>query len=338
MPRHIRQDTTEQGHDSFLDVVANIVGILIILVMVVGVRAKNAPVTAAVPDEAAREAAAEMENLLAAEEARKKDVRAVADQIRAVRRETQIRYLERGTLANLAAARRKQIELDRGRLDADAQKDFDLGRGLSEARLHLDRLRQQQAQAQTAKNEPIVIESYPTPLSETVDGREVHFQLRAGLLAFVPLDRLLEQFKSDARRKAYRLRDLPEITEIVGPLGGFRLRYTLERYDVPAQTQIETGRGGSFARLRQFTLIPVSNRLGQPVEDALAEGSEFRRVISGLDPGRATITIWTYPDSFAEFRRLKKELYALGFPTAARLLPEGVPIAGSPDGTRSAAQ
>ena len=35
--------TPEQDHDSFLDIVANIVGILIILVMVVSIRAREAP-------------------------------------------------------------------------------------------------------------------------------------------------------------------------------------------------------------------------------------------------------------------------------------------------------
>ena len=38
MPRSARNDTESPGHDSFLDIVANMVGILIILVMVVGVR------------------------------------------------------------------------------------------------------------------------------------------------------------------------------------------------------------------------------------------------------------------------------------------------------------
>ncbi len=36
-------ESAGQDHDSFLDIVANIVGILIILVMVVTVRAKDAP-------------------------------------------------------------------------------------------------------------------------------------------------------------------------------------------------------------------------------------------------------------------------------------------------------
>ena len=42
-----RSNVDEPGQDSFLDIVANLVGILIILVMVIGVRAKGAWVESA---------------------------------------------------------------------------------------------------------------------------------------------------------------------------------------------------------------------------------------------------------------------------------------------------
>ena len=42
MGRKASQHAHEPGQDSFLDIVANLVGILIILVMVVGARAKDA--------------------------------------------------------------------------------------------------------------------------------------------------------------------------------------------------------------------------------------------------------------------------------------------------------
>ena len=50
------------------------------------------------------------------------------------------------------------------------------------------------------------------------------------------------------------------------------------------------------------------------------------------------MTIWTYPDGFAEFRKLKQELYAMGYETAGRPLPFGVPITASPGGSKSAAE
>jgi hypothetical protein len=46
----------------------------------------------------------------------------------------------------------------------------------------------------------------------------------------------------------------------------------------------------------------------------------------------------TYPESFGDFRTLKKALFDLGYTTAARPLPPGILIGGSPNGSRSAAQ
>jgi hypothetical protein len=149
------------------------------------------------------------------------------------------------------------------------------------------------------------------------------------------LESLVERLKQSAERQKHKLLKLPEFTDTVGPLGGFRLRYTFERHDVTAETGMLSG---SYARLRRWTLIPISGQLGEPVDLALDEGSEFLQVVSKLRPGRSSITIWTYQDSFASFRRIKKELYRLGFSVAARPLPLGIPISGSPQGSKSAAQ
>jgi hypothetical protein len=168
--------------------------------------------------------------------------------------------------------------------------------------------------------------------------QEIQFQLLGGRIAAIPLDELVQALKQNAQQERYRLLGLPELTDTIGPVGGFRLRYTLERHDVSAETAMLTGQRGSYARLRRWTLIPVSSQLGEPVDAALAEGSEFRRALSELRPGRETITIWTYQDSFGSFRQIKKELYGLGFSVAARPLPLDVPISGSPEGSKSAAE
>ena len=91
-------------------------------------------------------------------------------------------------------------------------------------------------------------------------------------------------------------------------------------------------------QLARWTLIPASGYLGEPVEAALSPGSLFLEILAGRRPHSTTVTIWTYPDSFAEFRRIKAELFTRGFATAGRPLPDSVPISGSPHGSRSAAQ
>ena len=338
MPRPIPQETGAPEHDSFLDIVANIVGILIILVMVAGVRAKNAPIVAAIPSQTTQEAAAELEKDRAAERLLRDDVLQVAGEIQAVQREAIIREQQRDRLATQAAAWRHEIESRRNKLDTRAQAGFDLENKLASAHADVENLRRQRTRTLAAKNDPILIESYPTPLSKTVDGREVHFHLRGGRVTFVPWDELLGRFKADASRKAHKVQSMPEITETIGPVGGFRLRYTLVRREIPLDLQMKTGRRGSYATLKLITVVPITSQLGETLDEALAEGSEFRRVISELRAGRTTATLWTYPDSFELFRRLKKDLYRQGFLTAARPLPWGVPISGSPDGSKSAAE
>jgi hypothetical protein len=85
-------------------------------------------------------------------------------------------------------------------------------------------------------------------------------------------------------------------------------------------------------------LRPVSENLGETIDEALRSESQFHQVIAGRRAKDATITLWTYPGSFDDFRRLKKELYRLGFPVAARPLPDGVPICGSSTGSKSTAE
>jgi hypothetical protein len=64
----------------------------------------------------------------------------------------------------------------------------------------------------------------------------------------------------------------------------------------------------------------------------------FHRQLRELNSQDTTITVWTYPDSYPEFRQLKEHLYQRGFLSAARPLPHGHPIGGSPHGSKSAAQ
>jgi hypothetical protein len=90
--------------------------------------------------------------------------------------------------------------------------------------------------------------------------------------------------------------------------------------------------------LRRWTLVPVASELGETVDEALAPQSAFRNELARCKPGRTAITIWVYSDSFGPFRRLREELYRLGFVVAARPLPPEVPISGSPEGSKSAAQ
>ncbi len=337
MPRRSSQSDGAVGHDSFLDVVANIVGILIVLVIVAGLRAQNAPVQAADSQDALKPMAAALQRDDATQRQLYDDVMQIAGQMENVQRETVLRQIERNRLATIVAALQRQLQTRRAELSGDDKEEFDLKRSLADARRQLDQLDEQARQASAATPDATVVESYPTPLGKVVDDNEVHFQLLGGRIVLIPLDQLVERFRLDARRQLYKLLDTPELTETIGPIDGFRMRYTLQRYD--DHIDARTGRGGgTYARLIRWTLIPQSNQLGETTDDALAGGSAFRDALAHLHPGRTTITIWTYPESFNDFRRIKKELYRLGFATAGRPLPDGIPISGSPDGSKSSAE
>jgi hypothetical protein len=329
------QHTEAVNPDSFLDIVASIVSIMIIMVVMEGTRIKNAPVTASIAGDTL---SGELEKVLAEEQSLRSDVLKAAEEIKEVNRESAARCFQRDVLATTVSALAQKIEAHRKQLDAQKRQRFDLARNLSDARWQLDQLAQTREQADTAEAEPTVVENYPTPISRLVDSDEAHFQISGGAIIHIPLEELLEQFQADARRKAYKLRELPEITETIGPVDGFRLKYTLQRHDVTPEEAKATGRMGSYVRLKKWSLIPVAEGLGEPADAALGEGSAFHKALSKLHPGRHTITLWTYDDSFPAFRQIRKELYRLGFLTAARPLPQGQLISGSPDGSKSAAQ
>lgn len=335
MSQAAQPDTEAVNADSFLDIVASIVSIMIIMVLMTGLKIKRSPVAVAPPREA-EQIRADLNSELAGEQSLRQDVLRMAADIRELQQETSLRKQERDLLAVAANSLEEKTRVAPKPLAEPSPEDVALGRSLSETRSQVEELQRQRLAIENAPAPPIQVESYPTPLSRPVAGRELHFQLRAGRLAFIPLEALIEEFKSQAKRKIDRLRDQRELTEIIGPEGGFRLRYTLERVDVTSEKP--GAHGGSYARLKRWTLIPASDDLGETSDEALKEGSQLRQIMADRRFRGATVTIWTYPDSFDAFRAVKKELYHADFPVAGRPLPEGTLISGSPDGTKSAAQ
>lgn len=332
-----RHDTVDApGQDSFMDILANITGILIILVMVMGVRAGRAPVEVAPMD--LPEEHEELRAVLAAEASLRNEVLELADETSRLQEEAIARGRHRLVLAAAKVEMEQELAARRARLDAEQQAALDLNRKLAEARENLAMLERRRIAVETVQPETVVIESYPTPISRTVHGNEVHFQLRDGGITRVPMKELIEQLEEELVRKKDHLRESRVYTDTLGPIDGFRMRYTLQRNDIGHETGYGVARVGSVVQLTLAEFLPVANYPAEPVAAALRPESDFRKSLASLRPGRTTVTLWTYPGEFDSFRRLRKELYHLGFAVAARPLPEGTPISGSPDGTRSAAQ
>jgi hypothetical protein len=330
------------GQDSFLDIVANLVGILIILVMVVGVRAQDALIKGATQSDGQAGELAELEAKAASEEQTAASVQQninleLARQLQAEQMEVAVRRAERDRLLTIIKAAEHLLGQRREKLDSVGQASFDLNHQVEEARNQLRIVENSLRVAQNSTAPPAVIEHRPTPMAKTVFGDEIYFRLKGGRLAYVPKEELEELFKADVPRKAYKLRESPVVTETVGPIRGFRLRYTLKMqgYEQDNGYGAVTRQGPTFDH---YELIAQSDRIGEPFEVALRPDSLFRRELAHVNPKTTTVTVWVYPDSYGQFRQLKEDLYRLGFLTASWPMPEGELISAGPNGHRSVVQ
>jgi hypothetical protein len=248
------------------------------------------------------------------------------------------RRAERDRLLMLLKTAQRTLQQHAQRLSQDQQAAHQLQLEIAAARQQHEQLKLSLQTAQDDTPSVEVLTHRPTPLAKTVFGRELHFRLLGGRIVYVPVDELVDQFKTEAKQQVWKLRDAPAITEVVGPVRDFRLKYTL----VKETDRLNTRSGGfvsqEVVRLDHYTLVPVRDDLGEPLDVALQPNSQFRSLLGSCNPQTTTITIWVYPDSFDAFRRLKEELYPLGFLTAGRPLPAGQLISGSPNGTHSAVQ
>lgn len=326
MARANRQEAEAVGSDSFLDVVTNIVGILIILVMVVGIRIKHAPASSQPPWDEAK-ARAELASLEAEAVGLENDVRKTELQIQTLAAAAQGQFAERGTLAYLIAEHERQLNEARKALDGKTRQAFDLRRARAKADLDLARVEQAAGEAialAEKTKKPIKIQSRPTPISHTVFGKEVHFRLMGGRIAWAPVDKLGDLCAEEAQQ---RLQYSGEAHGVSAPIDGFTGRYEARKLEMPQQVLFE------------MDLIPISDEIGEPLDAALEASSQFRDKLAEYDARRTTVTLWTYPDSFRDYSRVKEELYRLGFAVAARPLLPDWPIGGSNfRGSRSAAQ
>ena len=191
----------------------------------------------------------------------------------------------------------------------------------------LERVPQTKAHALMAKN----------AVAKPTDGAEYHFEVRRNRVSFIDLDRLVDMVKTDARLRLRAGGMRGRLGATVGPVGSFSLRYEMGRSIPDALVEVLDAREASY-NLLGWEIIPDGQNRGETFDSTRGASSSFARAVNRLSPGRDTITMWIYPDGFALYRRLRDELHARGFLVAARPLPEGTSIMGSPVGSLSAGQ
>lgn len=333
------------GLESFLDIVANLVGVVIIIVVVLGAFTQQGtdPPTI-VQDEPAAIDEDQWEQLQRQHAAATSQaVQAMSDmqrlerELQSNRQQLAIAAAHRDQWLDLLAVAQQAWDDRQQQLDAAAVERGKIEAQLEQAQQQWEDLQATRGRAEAADQPVVAVSHLPTPMAKTVFGEEVHFRLKAGRLAVVPIDRLLEEIQRDLQRKLTRGRD-GVADAAVGPIQGFVAHYEMEK------SQESVSRGGQIGTATRVQLVglvvqPLQEPHGQPLQEVLDQTGGLLDVeLAGRTADTTTVTVWVYPDSFAEFRQLKQHLYERGYATAARPLPMDRPIAGGPQGSQSLAQ
>jgi hypothetical protein len=341
----------ESAQDSFLDVIANLVGVIIILVMLVGAKATRdvlkgtalPPTARATEPEVATTAddslAGDLKEARSQAMAARAELERIATQLVRIRQEAAEMDANRVTLAMHRSVIEEDIAKRRESLDGDKQQEFDVQRRIGEAQIKLDHLMQQQLGLLSGPETVEELESVPTPLARTVDGESIHLRLKGGLVSVVPFNELIAEVQHHADDIARRLQSSDQVIDTYGPIDGYRIRMTVARVADPGS--LGGPRAGQVTRstFNQLAeVLPTSEAIGQNVEQALMPGGSLHQYLQTHRRQAPTVVVWLYTDSFDDFRLLKRTLWELGFSFATRPLEPGTNIGASPHGTKAAAQ
>lgn len=347
MPRDDAQNE-EFGQDSFLDVVANIVGVLVILVMLIGMRVtqniSHVQASAKVSGEDQQleipsESAIDSPNELVAqvEEATRHAVflesglRNTNSRILGLHQQASFQEQHRMELALLRAEMEEKLQQRRDALSAESQEKFDVQNKIFEAKLKLDKLSSQQLHLLSSPGEVEEIEVVPTPIARRVDEKATHLRVLGGLVCRVPFYELRDQLQYETASIQRELANNGQVNRVIGPTDGFRLRVRAEKIQ---SGQAVTGpRVGSLSNrdkyLQIFYYLAESDELGERVEQALLPDSNFREILRAARKQSSVLVVWVYSDSFDEYRSLKKLLSEMDFSIAVYNRPMGTQITAS---------
>src|SRR5262249_3438515 len=129
---------------------------------------------------------------------------------------------------------------------------------------------------------------YRAPVSADVQKDEVMFECKAGRVTLLETAALDKQVQNEIGHRSQELRQSGRLPGVTIRGGAFRLSYEGARGRSLMASDGEDGVGGPAE--------PISEQRGEPVEKALAEDSEFRRIVDVIDPRQTVVTLWVYGD------------------------------------------
>ena len=293
-----RIDDTAIGEDAFLDTIANLVGIIIILVVIVGSRS-SATAKIAVAKEIESEVN-QLESPLDKSKNLGQDLQKQYDELHGYNNEISFRDAERMAIMDRVTVAEKIVEEELGKIDQSARELIETEQEMSDLEKQLANLLQQQGDVQSIEKSTAILQHLPTPMAKTVFGRELHVMMRGGKVAVIPWDRLVDSLKIEARRSAERNSQKDRFVNQLGPIDGFLMTYGLK-----SQSGImSNGSTTKLARtieLEKFELDPTNDVVYESVTETMGIGGRLRFELASSTAQHTTITVWVYPDSFNEF-------------------------------------
>jgi hypothetical protein len=318
-----------------MDTIANLVGIMIILVVIVGSKGFDAARTLA--REEVQDQMEQLKTPTAKAENLDRDVDEQIEQLQQYEVETAYRNAERMTLVDQKTLIDQEIQKRLDQLDVRAKQAFEVDAQVGALERQFEELTKQHGKLPEVQKSVIALQHLPTPMAKTVFGKELHVMIRDHQLSVIPWDTLVDLLKSSARSTASRNSQRDKFEDVLGPIDGFLMRYRL----ISKSGLMSDGRVaamGKMVELERFELEETRDVLRESVEASLAQKGRLRAELDATRSNHTTVTVWVYPESFNEFRKLKEMLYKEGCLCAARPLPRDMRIGASPQGSSSTAQ
>lgn len=308
--RRDRSDSSEMAGDgSFLDIIANMVGILILLVLVVGVRAAMSPTVAQGDQEETLEAAvdsADVEATIAEMKTLMSD--AVSSAARAKYLEQSARALQqdRDHLAQSVARAEAEYQSRKSQLSSTDQSAIQRREALMEATRELEELDLEFAGVAAIPERVSDLEHVSTPVRARTEKDPITLEVHRGRIRVVPVAELVglcEKKRVSTVQVGAQRFDSDEGLHAFGPISG----YTMHRLKYRRILTNDRGQRASIVQM-QAEFRPTDPNAGESVPQALAAGSLLRNALDNRPAETHFVKIWARGDSGDVARALEKYL------------------------------
>ncbi|WP_145247106.1 hypothetical protein [Aeoliella mucimassa] len=319
---------------------ANIVGILILLVLVVGVRAASQPQHAS---ETVAETQQEPVELLEEEQveeiekevaASAREVADLAQSLAKVDQQLETSEDERLLVTTYAIALEQEYEKHKQQLDEQSAERLEIREELAALDSKAHQLMLKKVGLTTASMQPATLVNTPTPIVRRNIEETVHLRLGEGRIAVAPLDKLVKMLESVSPQT--RLRDLNRGNGVarIGPADGFELLYAVQQaFSDVSPMGTRTTQHEVFAELR-----PLFTPIGVEAEQALQPGDLIDQALRPYSAHNTAVVLWVLPDGIKDYRKIVSAVRERGYAVDVRLLLEGTHIAIGTSGRKTAAQ